>query len=334
MPLSRVLTLIVVGWIALLSPGLGVCQIVFDPAGATSRDYFPSNQLPVEQGYKISGEIRKYFNSFTSYQFPNPFPPGQDPLSRLEFPIDQWFLGLSSSYQAPHWALIFSGSTNLNRVASVKMQDSDWDDENMPFRKNIFSESKCRLNRGLLADIRAELKPALRLPCRLRPIIGYRYQYFFFTTFDGEQWELSGGSMDLPGDGIDFEQTFYHFYFGGILEADFSLEYLFRGLGRTRVAVQADYALVTARNEDLHLLRMGERITTENTAGHCWHVGANALMYTLNGIELLFEVDFKRIVTNGDHKLTNDIFAVDFSFSGSKVWSDQFTLSATGRATF
>ena len=35
--------------------------------------------------------------------------------------------------------------------------------------------------------------------------------------------------------------------------------------------VQFDYAVVTAKNEDLHLLRLGDRVTEEETRGHCWH---------------------------------------------------------------
>ena len=37
--------------------------------------------------------LRKYFNSFTSWQFPN-FQGPQDPLSRLEYPWDQTFLAI------------------------------------------------------------------------------------------------------------------------------------------------------------------------------------------------------------------------------------------------
>lgn len=35
--------------------------------------------------------VRRYINSFTSYQFPDPQQPGLDPLSRLEWPWEQTF---------------------------------------------------------------------------------------------------------------------------------------------------------------------------------------------------------------------------------------------------
>ena len=43
------------------------------------------------QGYYGSIGVRKYFNSFTSYQFPDPEQPVLNPLSRLEWPWEQLF---------------------------------------------------------------------------------------------------------------------------------------------------------------------------------------------------------------------------------------------------
>ena len=215
--------------------------------------------------------IRKFINSFTSYQFVNPFPPFQDPLSRLEFPIDQWFLGVTAKYEARSWSAQAQGWVNLNRESGLKMQDSDWDDDANPSQKTIFSESASKLNRGFLFDTSLAVSIPWRRLNNVRPVLGYRYQYFSFTTHDGSQAVLGGDVIDLPGDGIDFKQVFNHLYFGGVFNASLELASILNNFPRMDLECQLDYALLSAKNEDFHLLRKGDRVTAESTVGHCWH---------------------------------------------------------------
>jgi hypothetical protein len=100
------------------------------------------------------------------------------------------------------------------------------------------------------------------------------------------------------------------------------------------VDLQFDYALVTAKNEDLHLLRSGDRVTEENTRGHCWHLALGVKTLVRNTLTARIEADFKRLLTNGSHRLTNPLFDLDFSFNGSQVWSDQASISAVGELSF
>lgn len=306
--------------------------------------WFPSNSMSQDsplspfarqtQGPYYSVGIQRFVNSFTSYEFVNPFPPGQDPLSRLEFPIDQWFVGVFSGYAAPSWLLVSQFWINLNRESALKMQDSDWDDETRPFQKTIFSESECRLNKGILADIGLVLPTPFMSVAGIRPVFGYRYQYFSFTTHDGFQVGLDGSRDDLPGDGIDFRQAFSHWYVGASMRSNLNFQPT-RSLPVPIILdVQLDYGFVKAKNEDLHLLRSGYRITEENTRGHCWHVSARLSLLLRDRFTAQIEADFKRVLTNGDHCLTNFPFDIDFSFDGSKVWSDQATISATGCLSF
>ncbi|MFH1118100.1 MAG: omptin family outer membrane protease [Pseudomonadota bacterium] len=278
--------------------------------------------------------MKKYVNSFTSYQFPNPFDPGQDPLSRLEFPIDQWFAGVQSCYFAPDWYLVSQFWTNVNRESRFPMQDSDWDDETQPFQKTIFSASRNRLNRSYLVDIGLAVALPVVRPVNLRPVFGCRYQYFDFTTHDGEQMTLAGDVADLPGDGIDFRQTFHHWYLGACLNTAVDLVRFTGTSMPVLVDVQFDYAIVNAKNEDLHLLRMGDRVTEENTRGHCWHLAVGLSVLVSNTLTARIEGDFKRLMTDGAHRLTNPVFDLDFSFEGSHVWSDQASVSAVGELSF
>ncbi len=214
------------------------------------------------------------------------------------------------------------------------MQDSDWDDALDPSQKTIFSESHCRLNRGWDAEVCFTLNGALARFSGISPVIGYRYQYFYFTTYDGFQADIDGSSGDLPGDGIDFIQSFHHLCFGAALKTRFN-EGLF--LGRrilSEVFLQFDYAVVRAQNEDLHLLRVGDRVTREHTRGHCWHGALKASFRLGEYLRARFEGNFKRIITTGSHNLSNPAFGIDFTFDGAKVWSDQLSVAAAAEILF
>ena len=288
----------------------------------------PANVPREAPRYSHELGVKKFLNSFTSYQFPNPFPPQQDPLSRLEFPIDQWFLGLKSQYRGSWWSVIGQGWINVSRDSAHKMQDSDWDDESDPSQKTIFSESQCRLNRGIILDVATALGNPVPRFLNLRPLVGLRYQYFFFTTHDGYQTTLSGVSLDLPGDGIEFKQWYYHIYFGGSFYTFLNLGIPWGPLSRPRLDLQFDYALVRGTNEDLHLLREGKRVTEQITNGHCWHLFTGLSFVSSNRFNTRIEVDLKRVLTHGGHLLTNSLFDINFSFDGSRVWSDQLSVSA------
>ncbi len=278
--------------------------------------------------------FKKFFNSYTSYQFPNPFPPEQDPLSRLEFPIDQWFFGGDYIYDAWTWSASLDLWTNINKNSRAPMQDSDWDQANQPDQKSVFSESKCKLKRSWLGDLKFLIKPQVSFFRTLRPIFGVRYQTFSFVTHDGNQISLDGYNMDLPGEGIEFDQSFYQYYVGGQINTTLKTAGLARYVSGLGIGLVLDYALVSAKNQDLHLLREGERITTEITKGHCWHAEATASLPLRDNIRLQLDVDFKRIITNGDHQLTNSFLDVDFGFNGSRVWSDQLSAAAVGELIF
>jgi outer membrane protease len=237
-------------------------------------------------------------------------------------------------YKAPHWSLAFTGKINLSKESAQRMQDSDWEDDTMPFQKTIFSESQCRLDKGVLIDSKLLFHPPYFRTNLLKGVIGYRYQKFQFTTHDGEQMSIHGHIAPLPGDGIEFMQKFLHVYFGG--ELNFNVNRL---LQRTlpapiKTTIKGDYAIVDALNEDLHLLRLGERITREDTIGHCWRVGLSASTNIGTILSLELDADFKRIITHGDHKLMNAPLGVYFAFNGSEVWSDQLQISLNAIANF
>jgi len=296
--------------------------------------YSPIDDRAWLPGLHYSVGLKKFLNSFTSYQFPNPVPPNQDPLSRLEFPIDQWFFGGSVTQAMPVFSLSGNYWMNLNRESALKMQDSDWTDDAMPSQKTIFSQSQCRLNKSLLAEVQVSAAISHETASIFRPLVGWRYQYFFFITHDGYQTELGGPSLDLPGDGIEFTQIFNHYYVGAMANTTVDLGAFVSALPRIRIEAQVDYGTVTARNQDLHLLRSGQRYTIERTRGHCWHVYLCATLLSARTMTARIEADFKRVLSDGGHQLTNSPLGIDFSFNGARVWSDQATVSALGEIRF
>ncbi len=278
--------------------------------------------------------FKKFLNSFTSYQFPSLYNAAQDPLSRLEFPIDQWFVGLSTKYSSIRWSLNASVWRNINRSNARKMQDSDWDDENNTDQKTVFSESNCKLNQGVLGNLGITVGVPYLRDYSLRPAIGYRYQKFDFTTYDGYQTEFGGATAPLVGDGMNFRQTFHHCYIGISFNKLINLANYANYPQYGNIDLQIDYAWVSGKNEDNHLMREGNRITVENTRGHCWHIGAGANIYRNSRLSGRFEADFKRIKTYGTHNLTNNLLGLDLSWDGAKVWSDQLSLTAIAAITF
>jgi hypothetical protein len=327
--------------------GLAVAQLL-PGLPSIGQPLGPPQELGSEGGTYCAPGFRTYFSSYTSYQFPNPFSHETNPLSRLEFPIDQWFVGVKTGYRARGWSAQAQGWVNVNKESRALMQDSDWDDETTPHQKTIFSESRCRLNKGLLFDLGVRMNIPLQFLMELGDIAGvggWRYDYFYFTTHDGEQKYFGEDAQPLPGDGIDFTQSFYHTYVGvnmrGSLDPSRILSLLPFGLNEylptlppANCELQVDYALVTAKNEDLHLLREGNRITTETTRGHCWHALFSLECLTLNDMRTLVQFDFKRLLTHGSHRLTNNLMYLDFSFDGSRVWSDLASITVTGELKF
>ncbi|MHB8771394.1 MAG: omptin family outer membrane protease [Syntrophales bacterium] len=287
----------------------------------------PEPAVRITDRISLGLRVERLVASHTSYEFGNPYPPKQVPLSRLEFPLDSWWAGAELRANFPRFSVGLEALTNLSREVEGRMHDSDWDDEDEPDRKTIFSESRSRLEPSymLKADIDLKTSDWLGLPdwIDLRPVAGVRRQRFSFVTHDGTQWDLTGQEppTPLPGDGIAFEQVYTHYFLG--LKASLDLPKP-DGLESITALVQLDWAYVEGRNRDHHVLRAGERYTFEDTNGHAWH-GSIGLRLGLTGrLSLSAVADFLAIETRGDHRLVNAPLDMEYAFpDGVKAWSGQ-----------
>ena len=134
--------------------------------------------------------------SQTSYEFGNPFPPYQAPLSRLEFPLDSWWAGATVRASFPRFSMGAEVLTNIASDLDGHMKDSDWTDDPQPDTKTIYGVTKCRLEQSYMVrtDIDLKVSDWLGLPewFDLRPVAGFRYQQFNLMAHDGTQWDLTG----------------------------------------------------------------------------------------------------------------------------------------------
>ncbi len=285
------------------------------------------------KNWSVAFQTKYFFQSHTSYEFGNPFPPYQAPLSRLEFPLNTWWAGASLRRDFPRFSVGAEVFRNIDNRTNGVMMDSDWDDDEHPEIKTIYSESSCRMEPSYMvrADVDLKISDWLRLPrwLDLRPVAGLAWQRFSLVSYDGVQTypapESAQPPTPLPGDGISFEQT-YRRYFAG-LKAGFDLGKPFH-LNSLNLLTQFDWAYITATNEDYHLLRGGKRITNDTTTGDAWH----AMMTLKVGLTSCFNAnigaEYLRIATTGTHRLINESYGLDVSFDhGVKVWSEQVNVS-------
>ncbi len=283
--------------------------------------------------WSVELKTRYFFNSHTSYEFGNPFPPYQAPLSRLEFPLDSWWAGISLRREFSRFSTGAEVFRNISDQVDGTMMDSDWDDDDRPDVKTIYSESNCRMEPSYMVrgDVDLKISDWLKLPrwLDLRPSVGLVWQNFSLVTYDGMQYYPAPGSEQtpdpLPGDGIDFEQTYWQFFVG--FKTAFDLGKPFR-LYALELLTQVDWAYVRADNEDHHLLRSGRRITDDKTTGDARHALMDLKVGFTRNFNANIGLEYLRISTTGTHRLVNELFGIDFSFDhGVKVWSEQMNVT-------
>jgi outer membrane protease len=303
---------------------------VTNSAGMTSEKNEP---VQLTKNLTMGIKVMRLENSHTSYEFGNPFSPYQAPLSRLEFPLDSWWGGVEMRLSYPRFSIGGEVLSNALGDAQGRFKDSDWDDDAVPDRKTIYSESSCRMEPSYMvrADVDLEVSDWLGMPqwFSLRPVVGFRYQNFHMVTHDGTQYEPFNGTppLSLPGNGIRFKQTYWQYFTGIRSNIDIGR---FTNISSLKLLMQFDWAYVEGSNEDNHLLRGGRRFTYENTYGYAWHASAGLKKGLSKNLSLGLEAEYLQITTTGNHRFINEPLGQYFGWSnGVKVWSEQTSISLT-----
>ena len=272
---------------------------------------------------------KRYTGSHTSFEFGNPEPPWQAPLSRLEFPTNAWFGGVAVTGQFDRFALSGEVLRNISSSSSGVFKDSDWTGEIVPPSiKDVYSEASTHIEPSYMARLDVDMRVSdwigFAEGLDIRPLIGVRWQDLNFVAHDGVQSYPAQPSLGVdhyPGDAIRFNQTYWQYFLGARMAYDLGSQVDLPGL---KLTSQLDWAYVKGDNRDHHLLRPGRRITYEDTRGSAWHaiVGLAAPLAQDWNLGLSFE--YLRIESTGTHRWTDSQANGDLSWDhGVKVWSEQ-----------
>lgn len=290
--------------------------------------------------WQISVKQKTLLNSHTSYEFGNPLPPYQQPLSKLEFPIDSVWSGVEMRRQFSRVSVGVGFLTTLLDQETGRFKDSDWADDSAPSRLTNYGETSCRLNPSyqVEADIDLQMADLLHLAdgFDLRPVAGFRWQQLSLVAHDGTQYDytvpgLPPDILPLSGDAITFEQNWYQYFLG------VRLGYEWRRLSwleRLKLQTQLDWSYVTGDNLDHHLLRAGNRITEEQTDGNGWHASLGVLFGLRPGVDLGIDADYLMLDTSGTHTLRDDAYPTETWSNGVRVWSEQYGVTVRAQFSF
>lgn len=323
-------------------------NLVFDVVGhypISKEDYFTApngkaTNLAMTKNWLFDVAMRRYIESHTSYQFGNPDGARQTPLSRLEWPLNTWWMDLELRRTCPRWSVGGRFSFNVANDVVGKMEDSDWENPANTKMLTTYSETYARMGRNFMirADVDVNISDWLRLPkgMEIRPIFAFQYQHFSLYDLNGTQssvgnydnpeHDASDGSnvSSLDGTYINFKQDYYMYMIGlrgsyDLLKPDKNIQIKLHG--------ETTWGPVLGYNEDHHLKREGNMFVREKTAGNALYFlfGADAVLW--KRLTVGFTMDYLWIRTIGVHKWINQPLGVDQCWRDDvKVWSDQTSL--------
>jgi hypothetical protein len=293
---------------------------------------------PCGQGFWMGLGVRKYINSFTSFEVPPSLllTPAVGK-ARFEWPLDQLYGAVKLGYNKGSVGIIVDYMATFGSGGGTKAQETYWDadDGNV----TLFGKGKPN-HRGSVFDIAATWAlPIAANKCQepdfgLLAVAGYRQQIFRFSMKDLN--ENDGDPQSYPGIVEEFGQYYSHWYLGGILTKSFDFGSLIGGSCcppsyKFLLALQADYGFLRGNNNLADFVHY--RYVTEDpfqwdswqrTKGGVWHLNASVAMNAGQCVKIIFEGDFKRINTKGTEELHYLPIAGQLNdWSGGKSWSDQ-----------
>ena len=279
----------------------------------------------VSSDWRVGLGLVRYINSFASWQIRSG-PGGWDPISRLEWPFDQWFASFQMVRTSHWWDASVLGMVSLNKFTPLKHQDSDWTDEGFPtWQKTIFSESKNRVDHSYSVDFTVFPHNSATDGFKVGPVLGWRYQVLSFNALSGTEYHLSGAPPTSWSQANETKVYFYGWYVGGAASVPLRVTIPYRGLsGVLEIGGQGDYSWVFGRLRDRHMLRGGLQGHI-NSKGWGYHFAVNAAL-TVRSVKLTAVGDFKRFRTVGTIYTLNDPerpTAGNTADDGAHLWSDQ-----------
>lgn len=291
--------------------------------------------------------MQRFLMSHTSYEIGNPDAPFQKPLSRLEFPLNTWWLDFRLRRTCPRWSLGGRAGFRVATNTDGRMMDSDWENPNIMDMKTTYSESACNLERGFhfRVDTDVNISDWLCLPkgFEIRPLFAFQFQRLVLMAHDGVQWsvgdysgedddmDLDGATsaMALPGNAIHFRQDWYLYQIGmrGTCTHDITKQI------SIKISGEADWGPAVGFNEDHHLLRDGDLFGYIKSSGNSLYFLVGFDMVIAKSFTFGVDMDYAYVRTNGETRHYNGPTGENYKWTdGVKAWSDQTSL--IGRVSY
>lgn len=325
-------------WQDIFSDVVGHYPLKIDQANTSPEQ---KGKLDQTKNWIFDFGVQSFIMSHTSYQFGNNLAPFQKPLSRLEFPVNTWWLESELRRTCPRWSIGCRAGLSVARNASGLMKDSDWENPQDTDMLTKYSESASREENSYLfrGDADVNISDWLRLPpgLEIRPLFAFEFQRFNLTAPFGTQWSIGNYSdpdaqsldpsatvQSLSADAIQFRQDYYMYQIGvrGVYDGFKIGKYI-----TIKATGEADWGPVVGHNEDHHLLR-GERFTYEDTIGSSLYFSSGLAMVFAKTVTASITMDYLCIRTRGVHKWSVVPNTDETWPDGVKVWSDQTSLTA------
>ena len=325
-------------WQDIFSDVVGHYPLNIDQANTSSEQ---KGKLNKPKNWIFDFGVQDFLMSHTSYQFGNPDAPFQKPLSRLEFPLNTWWLESELRRTCPRWSIGCRAGLSVASNTDGRFKDSDWENPANTEVLTTYSEAACREEGSYLfrGDADVNISDWLRLPpgLEIRPLFAFEFQRFNFMVHDGTQWSVGnydnpdGQGLDgynsaqaLPGNTLQFRQDYYKYQIGlrGVYDGFKIGKYI-----TIKAHGEADWGPALGYNEDHHLLK-GYRFTYEDTLGDSLYFSTGLDMVFAKTITAGISMDYLCIRTRGVHKMSWVPIADQTWPDGVKVWSDQTSLTA------
>jgi outer membrane protease len=301
------------------------------PAGAVSNNTTEQkSKLDIPKNWEFNLGLERFIISNTSYEIGEPGGDFTKPLSRLEFPVNTWWLNFDLRRTCPRWSVGSRAAFSLNRNSNGWMKDSDWGTNGSYNYLTNYSRNYCDVNGAMLfrGDVDVNISDWLRLPpsLELRPLFMFQYQHFSLISHDGVQWNYNPGtSQALDGNCINFRQDWYLYMIGlrGSYKFDMNKNLTIKVKG------EADWGPALGYNADHHEQRSGNLWGYIDSSGNALYFLTGVDMVISKTITMGVGLDYLVIRTSGTIHDVNEPEGRDLWWSdGVKSSSDQLGLTA------
>ncbi len=134
-------------WQDIISDVVGHYPLSVDQANTSPEQ---RGKLNVPKNWEFDFDFRRFIMSQTSYEIGSNAAPFQRPLSRLEFPLNTWWLDATLRRTCPRWSVGVRAGMSVAHNVDGRMKDSDWEDSRNTDMLTTYSENACRAEANYL----------------------------------------------------------------------------------------------------------------------------------------------------------------------------------------